>query len=106
MIVFLDDQFMAHAQQNENGTFTPWTDTGGFFTGKCDAFIEGFRVVPEGESWTRSDGAVFSGLMISCAVELHFALAAQAEADRQTIEGLDTAVVDLTYQNILLELKV
>ena len=34
------------------------------FDGKCDAFIEGYRYVPAGESWTRSDGVVFQGEMI------------------------------------------
>lgn len=32
-----------------------------FFDGKCDTFVEGYRFVPTGESWTRSDGMVFSG---------------------------------------------
>lgn len=36
-----------------------------FFDGKCDAYIEGYRFVPEGESWTREDGEVFSGEMIA-----------------------------------------
>ena len=36
-----------------------------FFDGKCDAFVEGYRFVPEGESWTREDGTVFRGEMIA-----------------------------------------
>ena len=36
-----------------------------FFDGKCDGFVEGYRFVPDGESWTRSDGTVFCGEMIS-----------------------------------------
>lgn len=36
-----------------------------FFDGKCTAFIEGYRFVPEGESWTREDGKVFHGEMIA-----------------------------------------
>ena len=35
-----------------------------FFDGKCDAFIEGYRLVPENEIWTREDGEKFSGMMI------------------------------------------
>lgn len=35
------------------------------FAGKCAAYIEGFRFVPAGESWTRSDGRVFPGEMIT-----------------------------------------
>ena len=35
------------------------------FDGKCDAFIEGYRYIPAGESWTRSDGVVFAGEMVA-----------------------------------------
>lgn len=35
------------------------------FDGKCDAFIEGYRFVPAGQSWTREDGVVFSGEMVA-----------------------------------------
>ena len=34
-----------------------------FFEGKCDAYMEGYRFVPAGKTWTRSDGAVFHGEM-------------------------------------------
>lgn len=105
-MIYLDDQFMAYIEQDEEATRMPWEDADGFFAGKCQVFIEGYRVVPEGETWTRADGMVFSGLMISPAVNPAMLQAAQAEADRQTIADLDTAVVDLTYQNILLEMGV
>ena len=36
-----------------------------FFDGKCDAYIEGHRLVPKNEHWTRSDGTVFNGEMIT-----------------------------------------
>lgn len=36
-----------------------------FFEGKCQAFIEGYRYVPTGETWTRADGKEFKGEMIS-----------------------------------------
>ena len=36
-----------------------------FFDGKCEEFIGGYRYVPQGETWTRSDGVTFSGEMIS-----------------------------------------
>jgi hypothetical protein len=103
MFYYLDDQLMAHVRQNEAGTLAPWGDTAGFFAGKCQAFVEGYRVVPEGQAWTREDGADFSGLMIAPATDPKLLSAAQAQADEATIEELDAAVVDLTYQNILLE---
>ncbi len=103
MLVYLDAGCRAHAQQNEAGTLTPWSDADGFFAGKCAAFILGYRVVPDGETWTREDGREFAGLMIAPAENPAVLQAAQAEADRQTIAALDSAVIELTYQNILLE---
>lgn len=35
------------------------------FDGKCNAFIEGYRYIPSGESWKRSDGFRFKGEMIA-----------------------------------------
>lgn len=59
--IYLDSDFKCHVAND--GTMTAVeTD---FFDGKCDAFIEGYRFVPEGESWTREDGKVFTGEMIS-----------------------------------------
>lgn len=63
MIYYLDSDFMLHVQ--DDGTMTPWEDTEGFFDGKIQVFVEGYRVVPEGETWKRSDGQIFHGLMIS-----------------------------------------
>ena len=103
MIFYLDGGGMAHSRQNETGTLIPWEDAAGFFTGKCPAYVEGYRVVPDGQTWTREDGAVFSGLMIAPAADPGLLIAAQAEADAETIAVLDAAVAELTYQNVLLE---
>lgn len=58
--IYIDSDFKCHAA--DDGTLTP-VETG-FFDGKCDAFIEGYRFVPAGETWTREDGEVFQGEMI------------------------------------------
>lgn len=36
-----------------------------FFRNKCPEFIESYRYVPAGETWTRDDGEVFEGEMFS-----------------------------------------
>ena len=36
-----------------------------FFDGKCRQYIEGYRFVPAGKSWTREDGQVFHGEMVA-----------------------------------------
>ena len=59
--IYLDADFKCHV--TDDGTMRAVeTD---FFDGKCDTFIEGYRFVPAGESWTREDGAVFTGEMAS-----------------------------------------
>lgn len=35
------------------------------FDGKCNAYIEGFRFIPAGQTWTRKDGVTFTGEMIA-----------------------------------------
>lgn len=61
MKVFLDSDFRCHA--TDSGDMRPVEDA--FFDGKCAAFIEGYRYVPEGEVWTRADGVQFRGLMVA-----------------------------------------
>lgn len=59
--IYLDSDFECHV--TDDGAMTAVeTD---FFDGKCDAFIEGYRFVPVGETWIRSDGAVFTGEMVA-----------------------------------------
>lgn len=59
--VFVDADFLCHV--TGDGTMTAVeTD---FFDGKCDEFIEGYRLVPAGCTWTRADGEVFLGEMIA-----------------------------------------
>lgn len=61
MIIYLNSDFICHL--TNDGTMTEVeTDV---FNGKADAYIEGYRYVPEGETWTRADGVQFHGLMIA-----------------------------------------
>lgn len=61
MKVYLDSDFKCHIADDGNMVAYE-TD---FFDGKCAAFIEGYRFVPAGKSWTRPDGVVFQGEMIA-----------------------------------------
>lgn len=59
--IYIDSEFKCHL--TDDGTMTAVeTDS---FDGKCDAFVEGYRLIPSGKSWTRSDGIVFHGEMIA-----------------------------------------
>ena len=61
MTIYIDSDFKCHAS-NDGTKREVHTN---FFDGKCKAFIEGYRFIPHGESWTREDGVVFAGEMIA-----------------------------------------
>lgn len=60
-----------------------------FFDGKCSAFVEGYRYVPAGETWTRSDGTVFAGEMLSPWKDYAILAAAQAAYEEAAAESAD-----------------
>lgn len=59
--IYIDADFKCHVA-NDGTMAAVETD---FFDGCCDAYIEGYRYIPDGENWTRSDGEVFHGEMVS-----------------------------------------
>lgn len=61
MKVYVDSTFKCHTVND--GTMREIQT--GFFDGKCQTFIEGYRFVPQGESWTREDGTAFTGEMVA-----------------------------------------
>ena len=59
--IYIDNGFKCHV--TDDGTMTAIeTD---FFDGKCDAYIGGYRFVPDGAVWEKEDGSVFCGEMIA-----------------------------------------
>lgn len=60
MTIYIDSDFKCHAT-TADGLTAVETD---YFDGKCPAYIEGYRFVPAGASWTRPDGVVFQGEMV------------------------------------------
>ena len=61
MMIYIDSDFKCHV--SDDGTMIAVeTDA---FDGKCDAYIEGYRFIPSGQTWTRADGVVFTGEMIA-----------------------------------------
>lgn len=74
--LYLDAMHQAHITAGDG--LMPWNDADGLFNGKCNAYVEGFRIVPEGATWTRADGTVFRGLMIAPAVPFEQLQEAQA----------------------------
>jgi hypothetical protein len=60
MTVYLDNDYKCHVSGEGMRAYEA-----DFFDGKCNTFIEGYRIVPEDEQWMREDGVVFRGLMIA-----------------------------------------
>lgn len=61
MTIYIDADYKCHTATYDGLTAVE-TD---YFDGKCQAYIEGYRFVPAGASWTRPDGVVFQGEMVS-----------------------------------------
>ena len=61
MKIYIDSDYRCHIA--DDGTMREFDVP--FFEGKCAAFIEGYRYIPAGESWTRADGEIFAGEMIA-----------------------------------------
>lgn len=62
MIIYIDPEYKCHTSPAEDRREFNIS----FFDDKCAEFIEGYRYLPEGETWTREDGIKFSGEMIAC----------------------------------------
>lgn len=74
MTIYIDSVFKCHVSAAEGRREIETS----FFNGKCEEWIESYRFVPEGETWTREDGEVFTGEMVSPWKGLSEAYAAQA----------------------------
>lgn len=84
MQIYIDTAYRCHAADDGRLRAVEC----GFFDGKCDAFIEGYRYIPEGESWTREDGRVFAGEMIVPAESYRTLDAAQRNYERKWTQEL------------------
>lgn len=63
MPIYIDSEYRCHTT-NPDGTFREVIlsdNARAFFADKCTTFIEGYRLKPEGETWVREYGKVFSG---------------------------------------------
>ena len=90
-VIYIDSDFKCHV--TDDGTMTAVeTD---YFDGKCDAYIEGYRFVLAGESWTRSDGVVFHGEMVSPWKDYSELDHAQREYEKEKLADAENALAIL-----------
>ena len=57
MTIYIDKDFRCFAEPGEG---MEAVETG-FFDGKAPGYIEGYRFIPAGHSWTGEDGTVYRG---------------------------------------------
>lgn len=74
MTIYIDNDYKCYVSAAE-GRRAIETDA---FNGKCPEWIESYRFVPDGETWTRGDGEVFNGEMTVPWKDLNEAYVAQA----------------------------
>ena len=80
MTIYIDSDYKCYVFDAE-GRRAVETDS---FDGKCTEWIESYRFVPEGDTWTREDGEVFKGEMVTPWKDLSEAYTAQtAYLERQ-----------------------
>lgn len=97
MTIFIDSNCKCHVS-NPNGTYTE-IEAPEQFVGKCAAYIEGFRVKPEGYTFTREDGVVFGpdGYSVSPwkpMAELEAAQAAYEQARAELLVPAEAAYME------------
>ena len=102
MTIYIDGDYKCYVSEAD-GRRAVETD---YFDGKCTEWIESFRYVPAGETWTREDGEVFT-CMVAPWKDMANAYAAQAAylagklaAAETDIAELDMALLDAEYENI------
>ena len=60
--IYLNKDFQCSVTEKSDTVQSIETDA---FDGKCNAYVEGYRFILEGQQWTREDGIVFAGEMIA-----------------------------------------
>ncbi len=87
MIIYIDIECKCHVN-NPDGIYTE-IEAPEQFNGKCPAYIEGFRVRPEGYTFTREDGMVFGpeGESVSPWVDLAILEKAQLEYELEQLKA-------------------
>lgn len=97
--IYIDSEFKCRTSSAEGLT---QVETAAF-DGKCDAYIEGYRFIPSGQTWTRSDGVVFTGEMIAPWKPWAELDAAQREYEREQYQAL--AAQNAEYEAALSEIE-
>ena len=91
MTIYIDNDYKCYVSAAE-GRKAIETDA---INGKCAEWIESFRFVPAGETWTRGDGEVFTGEMLAPWKDLGNAYAAQTAYLEQQLTASQAQAADM-----------
>ena len=58
MTIYIDSDYKCYVSASDGRRAIETND----FNGKCPEWIESYRFVPEGETWMREDGEVFTNM--------------------------------------------
>lgn len=93
--IYIDPEFKCHV--SDDGTMRS-VETN-VFDGKCNAFIDGYRFIPAGKSWTREDGVVFHGEMVAPWKPYSELDAAQRAYEKEMLAEYE-ALIDELYSEV------
>ena len=99
MTIYIDSDYKCHIT-TADGLTAVETDV---FDGMCAAYIEGYRFVPAGASWTRPDGVVFQGEMVSPWKPWRELDSAQRAYEQEQLESLSAQNAE--YEAALAEIE-
>ena len=91
MTIYIDADYKCYTAPGDGLTAVE-TDV---FDGSAAYYIEGYRFVPAGEIWTRPDGVVFSGEMVSPWKPWRELDAAQRAYEQEQLESLTAQNAEL-----------
>lgn len=99
MTIYIDSDYKCHTT-TADGLTAVETDV---FDGMCAAYIEGYRFVPAGQTWTRPDGVVFQGEMVCPWKPWRELDAAQRTYEVEQLESLSAQNAE--YESALSEIE-
>lgn len=94
MTIYIDNEFKCHVSPAE-GLTPVETD---FFDGKSEEYVKGYRFIPSGETWTREDGEIFAGEMVSPWRDWRELDAAQRAYEREQLAEAQAALAILEVE--------
>ena len=97
--IYLDSNFKCHTSSTEGLTEIETHA----FDGKCNVYIQGYRFIPAGQTWTRADGVVFTGEMIAPWKPWTELDAAQREYEREQYQTV--VAQNAEYESTLTEIE-